>query len=294
MKKLTTILFAIVATMTLCFAQSVTVVIAPFEAVGAVSKDDAEAITELFTSRMVMQGKFNVVEHRKLEQAKAELKFQAKEWASDDNKVVAVGKAVNAQYVVRGQLLKLGNQYFLSTTLLKLEGFEVLSASQEKLDKLEDAMSVLPKLASTLAEKIVPTPKAPSSPIIGVWTSEFPYGGYLSFSATIEFLENGTVAVHNWGYIKNQKDWYGNQQSANTGGSGNYSINGSYLELYLQFYDNEMRPVRYSGTVNFAVGNTEFNLDKTQALSWGAHCSYHAREVIGGAKEGYVTFHKIR
>ncbi len=260
MRKLTTFLLVLVASVTLFFAQQrVAVVIAPFEAVGAVSKDDAEAITELFTSRMVMQGKFSVVEHRKLEQAKDELRFQTKEWASDDNKVVAVGRAVNAQYVVRGQLLKLGNQYFLSTTLLKLDGFEVLSASQEKLDKLEDAMSVLPNLASTLAEKIVPTPKAPSSPLIGVLMADCETE---NCTCTIEFCEGNVLNVPDvvWHEV-NSSFGMNSWKNPRSSGSGNWEIEGGGTNLQMHITLNNGMKLNYRGKFFLTMGGKELHLD---------------------------------
>lgn len=134
-----------------------TVIIAPFTPIGEVTENDTAAVTELFTSQLVMQNKFQVIERRNLDSVIEELRFQIGDWSSDTNKVQAVGKAINAQYIIRGQLMKLGKEFFLSTTLLKIEGFEVVSASQDKFNYLGDVLSVIPSLVSTMTEKLVPT-----------------------------------------------------------------------------------------------------------------------------------------
>lgn len=133
------------------------VVVAPFESIGEITESDSVTITKLFTSQLVMQNKFHVVEHQNLDAVIDELHFQSSDWSSDNNKVQSIGKAVNAQYIVRGQLMKLDSRFFLSATLLKIDGFEVVSASQSEFDNLGNVLSVIPDMVNTMTEKIVPT-----------------------------------------------------------------------------------------------------------------------------------------
>lgn len=259
-------------------------IIAPFSTAGGISSDDAEATTELFTSQLAMNNKFRIVERRNLEYAYEEFNWQLSDWGNDD-KVQQFGNKMNAKYVIRGQLIKMGGQYFLSSNILDLDTFEIVSSARQQFDDLGTILSVLPDFVSVLTEKLVPT-KVPLSPIVGTWTSN-PDMNHQTFriSATIEFLENGKINIHNWGYVKKDEDWWGNPLAGWTSGYGNYSLNGSYLEMSLFFNDSEMKPVRFSGYVDFAVGDTELSF--SEPLSWGNRFKYNAN-----SKQGYKVFTK--
>ena len=131
------------------------VVVAPFSKVGDVTLNDAEAVTELFASQLAGHGKLRIVEHGNLDAVLRELKFQTNDWSSDLGKVDAVGKAINAQYVVRGQLMHLGADYFCSVSVIQLEGLEIISSSNGQFKRLEEVMNVLPGMINQISKKML-------------------------------------------------------------------------------------------------------------------------------------------
>lgn len=287
-KAILALLFA--ASVAIGFAQTrPVVVVAPFTAVGDISENDAAAVTELFSSQLVMTNKFQVVEHSNLDAAKRELRFQAGDWASDNNKVAAIGRALNAQFVIRGQLMRLGEQYFLSASVVRLEGFEVLAASREQFSRLENVMNILPNMVNVITERMVPEPKAPpapSSPLIGVWQAN---SSRENCSCVIEFCEDNRLVVQRIVWYEENSNWGFRQvQNPQATGEGNWGFDNGELNLYIRLSDG--KELRYNGRYTLGMGGTELQL--------------HDRNVFGGngisvgkssyERTDYFSFHKIR
>lgn len=231
------------------------VVVAPFESIGEITESDSVTITKLFTSQLVMQNKFHVVEHQNLDAVIDELHFQSSDWSSDNNKVQSIGKAVNAQYIVHGQLMKLDSRFFLSATLLKIDGFEVVSASQSEFDNLGNVLSVIPDMVNTMTEKIVPTvEKKYIDPIVGIWQAES-YDGIL----VIEFFENNTLRVHQWDYYDEDSIWWGNKKQS-TSGEGYWEYWNSELKLNFKFYNSNFDRFNRTVEYQFDMGNRSLRL----------------------------------
>lgn len=262
MKKLCIFVLMLLVVATTMFAQEKpNVVIAPFKPVGDVTESDATAATELFTSQMVMQSKFRVIEHWDLDAVIEELHFQLSDWSSDSSKVQAVGKAVNAQYIVRGQLMKLGNQFFLSTTLLKIEGFEVVSASQDEFNYLGDILSVIPGMVSTMTEKIVPTVvKKTVDPIVGVWQAEKQWSSG-PVTCTIEFVEDGTFRVIDWQYHRLNNPFFNIQVVESVYGTGYWQYSGNGIEIQVNLDSNNLGLRNYNTSIRYELS---FNNNKLE------------------------------
>lgn len=149
MKKLTTILLVLVATAAVCFAQPAPkkMAVATFDiASNAVTKEDAEAITELYISELVNTGKVTVVDRANFDKLLEEMEFQSGYW-SDSQKTMELGKAANAEIISRGQILKLGSKMYLSVTVVDAKTAVILSASRKEFSKVDDIFNLLAPLA---------------------------------------------------------------------------------------------------------------------------------------------------
>jgi TolB-like protein len=194
MKRSIVLVFALVLGIAATFGQSRPVtVIAPFTGVGGVSAADAESITELFTSQIASLNKITVVDRRNQDAVVREMKFQVSDWA-DDGRAAQMGRALKAAYLIRGQVMKLGDQFFLSMTTLDIEKLEIVASTNQQFSSMGTIMNVLPKAAGTLAEGLAPAPKGPSSPLVGVWTST----GGSDLQCTLEFTDDGKLYVRRY------------------------------------------------------------------------------------------------
>ena len=95
LKKLLILILMFVMATSAIFAQN-NIAVSTFDiAGGAVSTEEAEAITELFIAELVSTGKVTVVDRANFDKIIKEMKFQASDW-SNKEKTVALGNAINA------------------------------------------------------------------------------------------------------------------------------------------------------------------------------------------------------
>ena len=151
MKKLFIVLGMLLLVTSMMFAQK-SIAVSTFDITGgAVSSEEAEAITELFISELVATGKVNVVDRANFDKVIEEMKFQSSDW-SNSEKTIALGNAVNANMVVRGQIIKLGSKMYLSSTIIDLKTANVLSSAREQFNSLDDIFGLLTNFAKKTVE----------------------------------------------------------------------------------------------------------------------------------------------
>lgn len=151
MKKLCVFVLMLLVVATVVFAQK-SIAVSTFDITGgAVSSEEAEAITELFISELVATGKVNVVDRANFDKVIEEMKFQSSDW-SNSEKTIALGNAVNANMVVRGQIIKLGSKMYLSSTIIDLKTANVLSSAREQFNSLDDIFGLLTNFATKTVE----------------------------------------------------------------------------------------------------------------------------------------------
>lgn len=151
MKKLTFVLLMLFVVTSMMVAQK-SIAVSTFDVMGgAVTKDEAEAITELFISELVSTGKVNVVDRANFDKVIAEMKFQNSDW-SNSEKTVSLGNAVNANLVIRGKIMKVGSSMYLSSTVIDLNTANVLSSGREQFNSIDDIFGLLTKYANQTIE----------------------------------------------------------------------------------------------------------------------------------------------
>ena len=151
MKKLTFVLLMLLVVTSMMVAQK-SIAVSTFDVIGgAVTKDEAEAITELFISELVSTGKVNVVDRANFDKVIAEMKFQNSDW-SNSEKTVSLGNAVNANLVIRGKIMKVGSSMYLSSTVIDLNTANVLSSAREQFNSIDDIFGLLTKYANQTIE----------------------------------------------------------------------------------------------------------------------------------------------
>lgn len=114
------------------YAAPKTVVVVPFDVVGnAVTAEEVEALTELYSSSLADTGKVNVVDRTNLDKLMAEMKFQSSDW-SNPEKTAQLGQAANAQIISRGKIMKLGSTYYLSASFIDIKTAVVIASAKIK------------------------------------------------------------------------------------------------------------------------------------------------------------------
>lgn len=192
-----------------------TVAVATFDTAGGVTADEAAVVTELFMAELVSKGTVNVVDRVNFDKIVAEMRFQTSDW-SNSQKTAQLGSALNAQYVIRGQLMKMGNVIYWTATMINVNTAQVLYSAREQINDLGQIYGKLPAFCAQMLDK-VPMPNY----FVGRWRSS---GGICS--CILDFRANGSIIVE-------QYDTFRSGDSKRGRGTGNYSYDTKSITIML-------------------------------------------------------------
>ena len=239
------------------------IVVSTFSTRGqAVTADDAESITELFMAELAKQSGVRVVDRTSLDRVVAEMRFQTSDW-SNSQKTAQLGAALNAEFLVRGQVNQLGQQISIAITALDIKTLEVVSSSTRNFNSdtifsngrdglFYNLDTMASNIASLIKTKMAELAKQRqeqerSRLIVGKWIAR---GDDVSFeqvniynaenSMEIIFYSDGTLYItlkqcywENTGYMDIYTSRPGNNFITNhiARGSGSYTITDNKLEI---------------------------------------------------------------
>lgn len=136
------------------YAAPKTVVVVPFDVVGnAVTAEEVEALTELYSSSLADTGKVNVVDRTNLDKLMAEMKFQSSDW-SNPEKTAQLGQAANAQIISRGKIMKLGSTYYLSASFIDIKTAVVVASAKIKGEYISEFINNFNDFSQELVDNI--------------------------------------------------------------------------------------------------------------------------------------------
>lgn len=147
------------------FAQLQTVAVATFDGTGGVSSDEAQVVTELFITELVSTGAVNVVDRNNFARIMTEMKFQSSDWASND-RTIELGRALNAGFIIRGQLMKMGSKIYWTATMIDANTAQVISSAREQFEDFDNIFRRLPAFCQQIVSKL-----PPPNYFIGKWQS---------------------------------------------------------------------------------------------------------------------------
>jgi TolB-like protein len=229
------------------FAQQLpTVAVATFDTMGGITQSEAQIVTELFMTELVSKGTVNVVDRNNFDVIIAEMRFQTSDW-SDSQKTARLGRALNAHYVIRGQLMKMGNVIYWTATMIDVNTAQVLYSAREQMNDLGEIFGKLSGFCSQMISRI-PIP----NPFIGKWRAEVPYTGTNVAGTLIcimEFKADGSIIVERFDAVNTQ---------IQTGyGTGSYTFNEGEINITLTLrgiaFDSRTSRGRYTISSNSLV-----------------------------------------
>jgi TolB-like protein len=202
------------------FAQQLpTVAVAPFDVSGGITSEESKVITELFMVELVSTGAVNVVDRANFDKIIGEMKFQTSDW-SNSQKTAALGNALNASCIIRGQLMKMGNAIYMTSTLLDVNTAQILYSAREQVKDLGEIYGKLSAYCAQFVNK-VPMPNI----FIGKWQGSDFYSKGLT--CIFDFKSDGTIIVERYD-IK-----YYNNAVIRCTGEGKYSYSRNNLSISL-------------------------------------------------------------
>jgi len=269
------------------------VAVATFDVQGGITTQESAVITELFIAALVRTKRANVIDRTNFDKIIEEMKFQSSDW-SDKNKTAAIGKVLNAQSVVRGQLMKLGSAIYWVTTVLDVNTAEILSSSRQQLNNLEEIWVrqnnnkqneyLLSNTSNEIAARL-PLPPPPNL-FVGRWKSSRKVEGGYTLNCILNIKADGTITVEDYDILPVISNWgsnifdgyhpissYYDAPKRNGRGTGKYSnlqrINRNEIRIDYTLSLNGIPSVTkgdfpgVNGTAHFGAYGNYFTLDMT-------------------------------
>lgn len=152
MKKIAMFLALLFAAMVSVMAQKrPVVVIVPFDAKN-VNRDEVDVISDVFLSEYTSTGKATVVDRSSFDKIKVQHKFESSDW-SNAEKVAELGKALNANQIITGQVSQFGNQLVCTIKLLDVNTTEIISSTVRRVANMDALFEECTKLSTEIAAK---------------------------------------------------------------------------------------------------------------------------------------------
>ena len=143
MKKFGILIFLAFAIISHSLAEVKTVAVVDFEVTaGAITKNEAESITELYMAELLDTGRVTVIDRDCVKDMLRELKFGSSDWGNPA-KTAKLGEALNVQLISRGKVIKLGNKFFISTSLMDAKTAKIVSSAKLQFSSLNEVPSLL-------------------------------------------------------------------------------------------------------------------------------------------------------
>jgi formylglycine-generating enzyme required for sulfatase activity len=155
MKKLA-VFTGLLLTASLAFAQQKTVAVSTFTNGRDISAESANTITNLVIGRLTDNGMVRVVDRASFDRILAEMRFQQSDW-SDSAKTAALGRAVNADYIIRGEIDLLDGRIIITARMIDILSARVEASSDIEMDRMAEARSKMPEFVERFIQTLTRT-----------------------------------------------------------------------------------------------------------------------------------------
>ena len=156
MKKALFCIFALFARFGLFAQQQPVVAVAPFDAISGISSTDANMITRVFFIRLGNTNKVSLVDRNVVDRVLQEHQFQTGDW-SNAQKTAELGSALNADWIVRGELEKFGNNILITVQFYDIQTFRFMGGGDLRIANADEAYDKMDPLVNKLVETIANT-----------------------------------------------------------------------------------------------------------------------------------------
>jgi TolB-like protein len=238
MKKALICVFALFICVSIFAQKQPVVAIAPFNAISGISQTDVNMITRVFNIRLGNTQKVAFVDRDIIDRVLQEHHFQAGDW-SNEQKTAELGKALNADWLIKGELELFGTNILVTVQFFNIQTFRFMGGADTLLVDAADAMNKMDPLVNKLLEAIT-TAQAATAQIVQKYKvgDVGPAGGNI-----FDVSGNGRVG---WTYKEAApvaNEYYGDFNSVsqhcaklNINGITGWRIPGSMDNVYMQMY----------------------------------------------------------
>jgi len=195
MKKFIVCVLAIFAIAGLFAQQQPVVAVAPFDVISGVSATDAAMITDVFFVRLGNTRKVDLVNRTIVQRVIREHNFQSEDW-SNKEKTAELGKALNADWIVQGDIRTMNNGILIIVQFYNIKTFKFEGGTDVRLANADEAYDKMNPLVDSLLQTITASP--PTAPTYKIG-DRGPGGGIIFFAENGVFMEcSMDIGSYNW------------------------------------------------------------------------------------------------
>jgi formylglycine-generating enzyme required for sulfatase activity len=166
------------------------------------SGTDGENIALLLANDRDIQNTFTVIPRTSnISAIMQEQRFQ-RSGITDTDTIAAIGKQLNADFVVAGHIKKLGYRNLLIIHIVNVESFQEIAGGYREFDEIKDLRGILPELSRRMIEAVRGAPGVNAVPRLAVLPFSMPQGDLspedadvLAQLLAIEIANSGKYAV---------------------------------------------------------------------------------------------------
>ncbi|MEK6794723.1 MAG: kelch repeat-containing protein [Spirochaetota bacterium] len=126
------------------------VAVLDFVSKGNAARADANVITELFRTELVNGKRYDVLDRNNMDMILKEQEF-VKSGCTENTCAVQIGKILNVDYMFFGNLMKMGNLYYVSAGIIDVETSRIVKSERVSMKSLDESTTVLADLLKRLA-----------------------------------------------------------------------------------------------------------------------------------------------
>lgn len=141
------ILFIAVFNFQLFSEEKIKVAVLPFS---SANEEEGDTLASMFANELSKRKVYRVLtRNSQMEKVMKELNFQ-RNGLTDENTIIQIGRALNAQYVLAGNISKLGRNNILIVSMINVETFENITGDSKSFRNIEDVIQFVPQIINEI------------------------------------------------------------------------------------------------------------------------------------------------
>ena len=149
MRKSVFVLLIVLLSSVSLYAEKPVTTVLDFE-INSVSRSDMKSIISFLSASLYDTGKYRVIDTAQRDTILNELEFSLS-GCSDDSCQLEIGKLLSAEFIVTGDIARVGTRYILSARMLETETSETVGTAKGIYEDLDAMIDDMPDFADTLA-----------------------------------------------------------------------------------------------------------------------------------------------
>ncbi|WP_432632205.1 ankyrin repeat domain-containing protein [Brachyspira sp.] len=141
------ILFIAIFNFQLFSEEKIKVAVLPFS---SANEEEGDTLASMFANELSKRKVYRVLtRNSQMEKVMKELNFQ-RNGLTDENTRIEIGRALNAQYVLAGEVRKLGRNNVLIVSMINVETFENKTGDNKSFRNIEDVIQFVPQIVNEI------------------------------------------------------------------------------------------------------------------------------------------------